>query len=255
MQLRRLPPLASPRTRHTVNQRDVPLEPGNEWVPGYEGRNSVSATGEVRSWQNWRGRKPGWVVPQYARGRYLCVHLWRDGQRRCWAVHRLVLLAFLKFEGIQARHLNGDPHDNRLSNLAWGTPAQNAQDKHHTGTYWIRDAVLTEAAVRAIYQSCAMSCSLATWYGVSEATISLIKSRKNWARITVGLGPPGRPARKLTADAVMQIRRSNGKESTAAMARRFGVSAELVRGVRNGKFYGTGAVTPPPVSSRLGTVL
>lgn len=50
-------------------------------------------------------------------------------------VHHLVLETFVgpRPEGMEARHLNGDYSDNRLQNLAWGTKAQNMQDriKHH----------------------------------------------------------------------------------------------------------------------------
>lgn len=33
------------------------------------------------------------------------------------------------------RHLNGNPYDNRLENLAWGTPSENMLDKVRHGTH------------------------------------------------------------------------------------------------------------------------
>lgn len=52
-------------------------------------------------------------------------------------VHQLVLLAFIGSkpdERSLTRHLNGNPLDNHLHNLAWGTPKENALDsiKHRT---------------------------------------------------------------------------------------------------------------------------
>jgi hypothetical protein len=59
------------------------------------------------------------------------VTLSRDGQTRTFQVHALVLRAFVGPypPGMQIRHLNGTPHDNRLENLTYGTPAENARDR------------------------------------------------------------------------------------------------------------------------------
>lgn len=45
-------------------------------------------------------------------------------------VHRLVLETFAGPcpDGMECRHLNGNPKDNRLENLAWGTPSENSAD-------------------------------------------------------------------------------------------------------------------------------
>lgn len=65
-------------------------------------------------------------------GGYPVVHL--NGKPRL--VHRLVLLAFVgpPDEGKQCRHLDGDPTNNNLSNLRWGTPAENNADQVSHGT-------------------------------------------------------------------------------------------------------------------------
>lgn len=52
-------------------------------------------------------------------------------------VHRLVLEAFVGPcpPGKQCRHLNGDKADNKLTNLAWGTPSENNYDRVRHGTH------------------------------------------------------------------------------------------------------------------------
>ncbi len=51
-------------------------------------------------------------------------------------VHKIVLDTFVgpRPAGYVCRHLNGDPLDNRLGNLCWGTPKENAQDAMRHGT-------------------------------------------------------------------------------------------------------------------------
>ncbi len=53
------------------------------------------------------------------------------------AVHQLVLEAFISRcpPGQQCRHLDGNPSNNRLYNLRWGTPRENFQDMVAHGRY------------------------------------------------------------------------------------------------------------------------
>lgn len=107
-------------------------------VPGYAGRYEVSDAGEVRSNLPWRGHVgPRLLSPHEHTDGYLRVMMrGADGSRKGWFVHRLVLLAFEGEcpEGMETRHLDGDPRNNELSNLRYGTHSENMYDKVEHGT-------------------------------------------------------------------------------------------------------------------------
>ena len=68
---------------------------------------------------------------------YPCVKLRRNKIRKSYLVHRLVLLTFRGPcpDGMEGRHLDGDPKNCHLSNLKWDTPKENAADKIQHGTH------------------------------------------------------------------------------------------------------------------------
>lgn len=96
-------------------------------------------------------------------------------------VHRMVLLAFVgdpPRPDDDARHLNGNPSDNRLENLAWGTRSDNVQDAISHGTHahgeTHHNAKLTNAQVVEIRRRHAdgeRCVDLGTEYGVSQWTV------------------------------------------------------------------------------------
>lgn len=63
---------------------------------------------------------------------HLCVPL---GWGNVWFVHRLVLETFVgpMPQGLQVRHLDGDPKNNHLVNLAYGSAKENAADRDRHG--------------------------------------------------------------------------------------------------------------------------
>lgn len=110
-------------------------------VPGHEvyeisslGRVRVLARRDARGWRRKAGALRPW---ERSKGHYLCVTLCVNAIESKRYVHELVLEAFDKprpAPHYQVRHLDGNPHNNRADNLAWGTPAENAQDKIRHGT-------------------------------------------------------------------------------------------------------------------------
>lgn len=103
-------------------------------IPEHEGMYEVSDHGNVRSLDRVIVKSDGVVMrlsgkmlkPYPHPQGYLQVRL----QRRQWKVHQLVLLAFVGPlpAGQLVRHRNDVPDDNRLSNLTYGTHAENARD-------------------------------------------------------------------------------------------------------------------------------
>lgn len=69
---------------------------------------------------------------------YLVVTLHKEGKRKNRMVHQVVLEAFVgpRPEGMETRHLDGDPKNNHVSNLAWGTPKENSADIDRHGRRW-----------------------------------------------------------------------------------------------------------------------
>ena len=163
-------------------------------LPGWEGLYEVSNLGRILSLdrvvngphglQRVRGRvlKHRIVGP---RANYHAVSLARDGKAVPVGVHRLVLMAFvgLPKPGQEARHLNGNPSDNRLTNLAWGTRVENASDRgvHGTALFGERNpaAKLTDEQVRLVRQLLTQGLThraIAAVVGCSAGHISRIRN-------------------------------------------------------------------------------
>lgn len=118
-------------------------------IPGLEGYYEVSDRGNVRSLarvvvyktgaKRWH---PGRVLAQRTNeDGYRMVALYRNTKRYTRLVHRVVLEAFVGPcpPGMETRHLNNDPADNRLENITWGTPSENNLDTVRAGNHkgWV----------------------------------------------------------------------------------------------------------------------
>jgi len=123
------------------------FDDSERWLPvvGYDGYYEVSSLGRVRSVGRvvrYRdGRKPRFFPAQLRKTNLVkgYPHLMlkrQDGGRNVY-VHTLVCEAFYgprPKPDWEVRHLNGNPIDNRASNLRWGTKKENAQDSIRHGT-------------------------------------------------------------------------------------------------------------------------
>lgn len=106
-----------------------------EWrpAPGLEGRYEVSDQGRARATPG-TGRV-AFLKINYS-GRYPRFSARVNGRQTTPSLHRLICEAFhgpAPTWAECARHLNDDPRDNRAVNLAWGTHADNMQDRIRNG--------------------------------------------------------------------------------------------------------------------------
>jgi hypothetical protein len=125
---------------------------------------------------------------------YLQVSIVRERGKRCSnvCVHSLVAAAFLgpTPEGLEIRHKNGDRFDNSGSNLCFGTPKQNAEDRDDHGTT-VRGskhhaATLTEEQVKEIRnypRVPGVGVMLAARYEVAPCVISDIRTGRTWRHV------------------------------------------------------------------------
>lgn len=114
------------------------------WLPvvGYEGSYEVSDLGRVRSLERRSTFDRLWpsvvLSPSSHPDGHLQVTLARRGSRRTRWVHRLVLESFVGPcpDGMEGLHRDGNPANNRLSNLGWGTRKANMRDQVRHGSHF-----------------------------------------------------------------------------------------------------------------------
>ena len=171
-----------------------------QWLPvvGYERLYEVSNRGGVRGVDRdgWNGRAAhkiqGQTLAQHKTHRgHLRVDLYKNAKKKCLKVHRLVLAAFTGPcpPNMECRHINGNPEDNRLGNLAWGTYSENRADMIAHGNSTRGEAnpnsKLNEWSVRWIKKYLRTGFSkkqyLADVFGVTIGNIDNIASGRSWA--------------------------------------------------------------------------
>ncbi len=236
------------------------------WKPalGLAGRYSVSDWGRLRA-EFAAPRKP---TPRLmsnspnTKAGYISVRLsLGNGRKVTRLLQHLVLEAFVgpRPPGLVCRHLDGDPGNNRLTNLRWGTQAENVADMIRHGRHRHGEdcsyARLSAAQVRTIRHIAATTtlshAAIGKRFRVSRTAITLILLRTHWRHLEAtgddakvrkrGSIAHHRGERhhraKLTVDQVREIRRIGKTLPRSAIARHFQISDTQVGSILSGESW------------------
>ena len=158
-------------------------------IPGYEGKYQASTEGRIRSLDyevNCRNPYTGDLFKRTINGRVLrpgkfckCGHLsvilghGTSGK----PVHQLIMRTFVGEPplGMEVLHINGNPKDNRLENLRYGTRTENILDVYKQGGVWRKLSTDDVYAIRFGLLCGMKGIDLARAFDVSPSVISSIK--------------------------------------------------------------------------------
>lgn len=166
-----------------VTYRDIPGFPG--YRVGDDGSVWTSKDGRGFKAKPWRKKKPT-PKPPYG---HLVLDMYCRNVRRKKYAHRLVLEAFVGPcpPGMEACHKDGNPKNNALSNLRWGTSKENGLDmvRHGTSLRGERNpraklAELLVKAIRADYESGMRQCENVRSRKMDQRTVNDIVRRRRW---------------------------------------------------------------------------
>lgn len=162
-----------------------------EWrdIPGHEGKYQASDLGRIRSVDRRVNICHG--ATRQIRGRvlkpagqkndpHLRVTLGHGANGSC--IHQLVALTFLGPcpDGQEVRHLDGNPLNNRVDNLAYGTRTENILDVYRIGHAWRRLTAQQAQDIKRRLYSGEPGITLAKEYGVSRSCVSAIKTGRTF---------------------------------------------------------------------------
>ena len=147
-------------------------------IPGFPDYE-VSNHGNVRSYRKSETKvkllKPYFNQPKSERDRGRLSHLMvsiydADNEKNCYLVHRLVMLAFIGPcpNGYECLHIDGNPMNNRLDNLRYGTRRENINDSIKHGTHcWSKP--FTKKHREKLSDACRSRASMVKYMRVIES--------------------------------------------------------------------------------------
>jgi len=153
-------------------------------IPGYEGRYQASTLGQIRSvnhrvnrysgfTRSVKGRilKPG----KFCRNGHVSVVLGKDTNGI--PVQHLIMQTFVgpRPEKADIRHLDGNPLNNCLDNLCYGTRTDNILDVYRQGQVWRKLSTEQVTQIKKLLSEGIRGSEIAPAYNVSQSTISAIK--------------------------------------------------------------------------------
>ncbi|MEN6449613.1 MAG: DUF5131 family protein, partial [Thermoguttaceae bacterium] len=115
---------------------------------------------------------------------HIRVTLYRNGESERILVHRMVLATFDRPAGEleQARHLDGNPANNRIDNLCWGSQSMNWDDSkdHRTHRRYYKLSSDQVDDIRDRRRCGETLKAIADYYGVSSTQVGNIVSGRQW---------------------------------------------------------------------------
>lgn len=193
-----------------MSEQSIPAPVEYKDIPGYPGYRAGSdgtvwsccRPGSPSRDGEWKKLKPGM---NRAMGRWQYCLKREDGARPTRRAANLIALAFHgpRPEGLEIRHLDGDPTNDRPDNLAYGTKGENAADRvihgiaHRAGRGESNPrTTLTDAKVREIHRLRAEGWSqpsIAKRFGVNNATVCRILAGYTWSHVKEEIEMKGAP--------------------------------------------------------------
>ncbi len=148
-------------------------------VQGYEGY-LINNKGEVFS--SKRENKIKKLKEDVSNLGYRRVTLCKDGHTTRFLVHRMVLTHFGRppQDGEVCRHINGDPNDNRIENLTWGSNHENCEDARDHGTGKMKLTWEKVDHIRYLHSNGWYNSDIENQYGYSAGAIGHIIRGSTW---------------------------------------------------------------------------
>ena len=162
-------------------------------IPGYEGRYQASTFGRIKSLErkvkskNWYTHEDFYhTVPerilrpgQYCKSGHLSVVLGNGTTGK--PVHQLIMRTFVgeSPENCEVLHCDGDPTNNALENLRYGSRTDNILDVYHQGGRWRKLSIEDVKQIREMAASGVKKTLIAKKYGIAYTYVfTVINGRK-----------------------------------------------------------------------------
>lgn len=162
-------------------------------IPGYINLYQASNYGEIKS---LRFNKEIILKQKTDRSGHLRINLFKNNTRKEYQVHRLILETFIGRcpPGMECRHLDGNPKNNKLDNLKWGTHSENIKDSVKHGTHFQPDHRGSKCCfsklnnnkiieIRQLHLEGKSDTEIAKIYSVNKSTINRIINKKLWKHV------------------------------------------------------------------------